>query len=52
MEEILGIVGLSHLLLIFLNEIIDMSSICPASDNEFSRLGVSTIGKTIRLRDV
>jgi len=52
MEEALNRIQLSSLIPKFIEENIDLDVICQASDSELIRLGVSTLGERIRLREV
>ena len=52
MEEVLNKAGVGHLVERFKNENVDISALCNATDQDLARLGVSTIGDRIRLREV
>ena len=51
-EEVLNKAGMGHLVERFVSENIDISTIFSISDQDLARLGVSTIGNRIRLREV
>ena len=52
MEEVLNKAGVGHLVERFKNENVNISALCNATDQDLARLGVSTIGDRIRLREV
>lgn len=52
MKDMLNKVGLGHLKQRFEEERVDIEIICSASDLEISRLGVSTLGDRIRLKEI
>ena len=52
MERILQQLGISSLLSRFVDERVDEKIVLASADSELSRLGVSTIGDRVRLREI
>ena len=52
MEGILQQLGLANLLSRFVDERVDEKIVLSSTDSELSRLGISTIGDRVRLREL